>query len=264
VTDNFLEIDKENLPPPLNDDDEFAHLFEEGIFQTPQSTGPFKTPSKAVPRTPNSKTKDFLSTGLTPRTEVLTPRTGSKRSAECMGPPETPTPTKRRSPRLAEKQCVAKELTPFTRSLNQFLSDGLTSSPSRAFNWTLTSSPAKNLNSTFGDMAAMSRIAASSSSKPIQPNDECLWSDFPMPSSPPFYAQNKGNEGAVFEGYDWGGLDMSLVAGVGTDVDVWEDATATEAGRGWEAVFDEERRACALVGGAAGGDDAADVAKAAV
>jgi hypothetical protein len=249
-----LEIDKENLPPPIDEDDEFAHLFEEGVFQTPQSSR-LKTASKSVPRTPNSKSKNFLNTGLTPRSIAtgLTPRTGSKRSAECMGPQDTPTPTKRRSPRLAEKQQHrqnAKEMTPFTRSLNQFLSDGLTSSPSKAFNWTLTSSPAKNLNSTFGDMAAMSKIAAASTSKLAgnsAQNEDGLGSDFPMPSSPPFFAQNKGT-GEEFEDYDWVGLDMSLVGAAGMGVDVWADRTATEGVKGsWEGIFDEEQRAAAKV-----------------
>jgi hypothetical protein len=245
-TESSLEVDstlldKENCPPPIDDDDDFAHLFEEGIFATP---GKFKTPSKAVPRTPNSKSKrNALSTGLTPRGTGLTPGTGSKRSAECMGPPETPTPTKlqRRSPRLAEKN--VKEMTPFTRSLNQFLSDGLTSSPSKAFNWTLTSSPAKNLSSTFGDMAAMSRIAAASSKQQAAMHSEdTLWSEFPMPSSPPFFAQSKGAAEGGYEGYNWDGLDMTLAGSVG--VDVWEDGTATEAIEGtWEGIFVEEQKA---------------------
>lgn len=153
-TERSSETDKENHPPPFDEDDDFAHLFEEGIFQSPQATK-LKTPSKAVPRTPNTKSRQFLSTGLTPRSG-LTPQTGSKRNAECMGPPDTPMPMKRRSPRIAEKQQreYNKEMTPFSRSLNQLLSDGLTSSPSKVFGWTLTSSPAKDLSKTFGDMAA--------------------------------------------------------------------------------------------------------------
>jgi hypothetical protein len=232
-----LEVDKENLPPAVSDEDEFAHLFEEGIFMTPgkPSTSLTKTPSKAIPRTPNSR--NALSTGLTPRT-------GSKRNAECMGPPSTPTPTKRRSPRLAQ-QNQQKEMTPFTKSLNQFLSDGLTSSPSKVFNWTLTSSPAKNLSSTFGDMAAISRLTAKAHASAPPPSDDNLWSDFPLPSSPPFFSQTgpgarKGLEGG-FEEYDWAGLDMNMNLGMGLGVDVWEDGTATEAvGVEWDGVFSAE------------------------
>jgi hypothetical protein len=229
-----VEVDKENLPPAVSEEDEFAHLFEEGIFQTPGKASLAKTPSKAVPRTPNSR--NALSTGLTPRTG------GSKRSADCMGPPSTPTPSKRRSPRLAER----REMTPFTKSLNQFLSDGLTSSPSKVFNWTLTSSPAKNLSSTFGDMAAISRMTASTTNNnKRETENENLWSDFPLPSSPPFFSQDgasgkRGGLGEGFEEYDWSVLDMSL------NVDVWEDGTATEAVGGgvgagnWEGVFGTE------------------------
>ena len=239
ISEPFLEtteVDKENLPPAVNDDDEFAHLFEEGIFLPPATPGR-KTPSKAIPRTPNSKSKNAFSTGLTPRT-------GSKRSAECMGPPDTPTPTKRRSPRLAEKlNGHHKEMTPFTKSLNQFLSDGLTSSPSKAFNWTLTSSPAKNLSSTFGDMAAISRLTSGSNGRlnalQLQ-SDDNLWSDFPMPSSPPFFAQRErvemGMEMGVEE-YDWEGLNMNMDMSM---VNVFEDGTATEGmGKGWEGVFSD-------------------------
>ena len=232
-----VEIDKENLPPAVSEEDEFAHLFEEGIFMTPGKASLAKTPSKAVPRTPNSRTsRNALSTGLTPRTA------GSKRSADCMGPPSTPTPTKRRSPRLAERNGQQKEMTPFTKSLNQFLSDGLTSSPSKVFNWTLTSSPAKNLSSTFGDMAAISRLT--STNKGITAahaqSDDNLWSDFPLPSSPPFFSQTAREKGGLaggFEEYDWAGLDMTL------SVDVWEDGTATEGVATWEGVFNAEAEA---------------------
>ena len=69
----------------------------------------------------------------------------------------------------------------------------------------------------------------------VPQSDDNLWSDFPMPSSPPFFAQSKALAEGGLGDYDWGGFEAGLA---GCDVDVWEDGTATEAGKGWENVFE--------------------------
>ena len=86
-------------------------------------------------------------------------------------------------------------------------------------------------------------------------SDDNLWSDFPLPSSPPFFAQREKLEAGIeVESYDWGALDLGLV-------DVWEDGTATEGlGNNWDGSLDSESEKGKESANAAAQVAAADVA----
>jgi len=184
-------LDKENLPP-VDDTDEFDHLFDDTLIPA--------TPGKITPDTARSIAKLLKTpTPHKPTTRgSQTPRTSSKRSAAALGD-HLDTPSRSR-----QKLSPANAMTPFTASLNQFISDGHISSPSRAFNWALTSSPNRG-----GDRFAF--------------DDDPFSNDIPaMPSSPPLLST---------------GFHDSFSGGGDLGFEMFEDATATEGLRGWNGMF---------------------------
>jgi hypothetical protein len=133
------QVDKENLPPPDDDNDDFADLFDDSVMPS--------TPGKITPNTARS-IAHILKTPTPLKSR--TPRTGSKRRATDHL--ESPTRSRvRRTPSSTnpkdqddkgKETTPLKPMTPFTASLTQFLSDGFTaSSPSRVFQWGIRSSP---------------------------------------------------------------------------------------------------------------------------
>jgi hypothetical protein len=185
------QVDKENLPP-AEDHDEFAHLFDDSIMP--------ETPGKVTPNTARTIANLLRTpTPLRPTRYSLTPRSLKRPGGHLT----SPTPSTRA--KLASGEDRLKPMTPFTGALSQFLSDGFTSSPSRAFNWVHTSSP-RGTNGAFGGFSSEDM--------------EMLTSDFPgMPSSPPML-----------------GNSMADLKGMGFEF--FEDATATEGlDGGWDEEF---------------------------
>ncbi|KAF1849291.1 uncharacterized protein K460DRAFT_394150 [Cucurbitaria berberidis CBS 394.84] len=157
--------DKENCPPPsVQEEEDFAHLFEEPVSPktTPKKDQLFqdllKTPTpgsrRRAPLTPR-RSVDNADLLLTPSRSILTPR-GTRAAT------------------------IAPE-TPFTRQLNALLSDCPISSPSQAIDF-----------STFSAFNTPGRHGAQFTDFM---HDDFLSSDMPMPSSPP-----KG--GALGLGFD--------------------------------------------------------------
>lgn len=198
-------VDKENLPPMDDDDDDFPDLFDNTLMP--------ETPGKLTPSIARSIANLVKTpTPLKSIRHMMTPRSGSKRSGDHL---VSPTASRRRStPRnsnshsnLADREPM-KPMTPCTAALNQFLSDDFHSSPgARAFNWAIHSSPrtggAFDSDATGFDMGG-----------------EVFTSDFPgLPSSPPLLSGSFG-----------GGGDLGF--------EMFEDATATESlGGVWEGGF---------------------------
>lgn len=155
------DIDKENCPPPAQDDvlDDLAYLFE-----TP---GPAKTtPKKTTPKR-DDLFQDLLKTP-TPgsrRRLPLTPRRGADGADEPMTPSRCIF-----TPRTMRPATAAPE-TPFTRQLNQMLSDAANSSPSQAIDFSafpVFGTPGRPGGAQFSDLF----------------NDDFLSSDMPASSSP--------------------------------------------------------------------------------
>ncbi|KAJ4401451.1 hypothetical protein N0V91_007885 [Didymella pomorum] len=154
------EIDKENCPPPAEDDvlDDLSYLFE-----TPGM--PKTTPKKGTPRR-DDIFQDLLKTP-TPgsrRRLPLTPRRGADGAEEPLTPSRGIF-----TPRTMRPATAAPE-TPFTRQLNQMLSDAANSSPSQAIDFAafpVFGTPGRP-GAQFSDMF----------------NDEFLSSDMPASSSP--------------------------------------------------------------------------------
>lgn len=180
------DIDKENCPPPVEDDvlDDLSYLFE-----TP---GMSKiTPKKSTPRK-DDLFQDFLKTP-TPgsrRRLPLTPRRGADGAEEPMTPSRCIF-----TPRTMRPATAAPE-TPFTRQLNQMLSDAANSSPSQAIDF-----------SAFPVFGTPGRPGAQFSN---MFNDDFLSSDMPVSSSP--------NKGSMF------GLGFDLYEDPNTSsVGMWND-----------------------------------------
>lgn len=155
------DIDKENCPPPAQDDvlDDLAHLFE-----TPdpaQITPKQKTPKK------DDLFQDLLKTP-TPgsrRRLPLTPRRGPDGADELMTPSRCIF-----TPRTMRPVTAAPE-TPFTRQLNAMLSDAANSSPSQVMDFSaypVFGTPGRPGGVQFSDFF----------------NDDFLSSDMPASSSP--------------------------------------------------------------------------------
>lgn len=154
------DIDKENCPPPAEDDvlDDLSYLFETpGMSKT--------TPKKSTPKR-DDLFHDLLKTP-TPgsrRRLPLTPRRGAEAAEEPMTPSRCIF-----TPRTMRPATAAPE-TPFTRQLNQMLSDAANSSPSQAIDF-----------SAFPVFGTPGRPGAQFSDIF---NDDFLSSDMPASSSP--------------------------------------------------------------------------------
>ncbi|KAF2838359.1 hypothetical protein M501DRAFT_956805 [Patellaria atrata CBS 101060] len=150
--------DKENQPPQ-GDDDGLAHLFEEMESRSPHTT----------PKSTHSF-KDLLQTPTTSRSRrgILTPSRGygSGTNEAEINLLETPTRTSRTGQLMAP-------MTPFTMQLQQFLSDGVNSSPSKLFDFSML----PNFD-TPGRTSTLLNLDDLSS-------DNFFSTDIPMPSSPP-------------------------------------------------------------------------------
>ncbi|KAF1927659.1 uncharacterized protein M421DRAFT_421498 [Didymella exigua CBS 183.55] len=155
------DIDKENCPPPAQDDvlDDIAYLFE--------TTGPAKTtPKKSTPKR-DDLFQDLLKTP-TPgsrRRLLLTPRRRADGGNELLTPSRCIF-----TPRTMRPATAAPE-TPFTRQLNQMLSDAANSSPSQGIDlsaFPVFDTPGRPGGAQFSDLF----------------NDDFLSSDMPASSSP--------------------------------------------------------------------------------
>ncbi|KAJ4305602.1 hypothetical protein N0V90_001133 [Kalmusia sp. IMI 367209] len=152
--------DKENCPPSFENEDDIAHLFEDG---TSSKTTPIK--------------------GISLEDLLKTPTPGSRQRAPLtpMHRAEINLTTPSRSSRTPKANGKAPE-TPFTRQLNDILSDSMLSgSPSQAFDLSAFPSfntPGRNNGLQFGDLL----------------QTDLLSSDLPIPSSPP-----KSFDFSVFE-----------------------------------------------------------------
>ncbi|KAH7092274.1 hypothetical protein FB567DRAFT_557814 [Paraphoma chrysanthemicola] len=177
--------DKENCPPSAEEQDDFAHLFEDPV-------SPRTTPKK------DQLFQDLLKTP-TPgsrRRNPLTPRQGTD-NPDLLMTPSRMTPSRNvLTPRGTRAATIAPE-TPFTRQLNALLSDCNYSSPSQVIDF-----------SAFPTFNTPGRAQFSEFM-----NDDFLSSDMPMPSSPP----KSGALGLGFEMYEdpetataglWGGVSM--------------------------------------------------------
>ncbi|KAH7380241.1 hypothetical protein DE146DRAFT_289599 [Phaeosphaeria sp. MPI-PUGE-AT-0046c] len=177
--------DKENCPPPAQEDDTLSHLFEDPASPktTPQKDMLFQDLLKTP--TPGSRHRN-----------PLTPRRGGD-TADLLMTPSRITPSRNLlTPRGTRAATIAPE-TPFTRQLNAMLSDGNFSSPSQTIdfsNFPTFNTPGR---APFADFM----------------NDDFLSSDMPMPSSPP----KNGALGLGFELYEdpttstaglWNGVSM--------------------------------------------------------
>ncbi|CAI6332696.1 unnamed protein product [Periconia digitata] len=151
------EVDKENCPPSeLDDHHELSNLF--GESPSPKTTH-VSEPSESLAKTPTP----------TSRHNPLTPRPG----ADCV---DRITPGRvSRTPRTGKRTVTLAPETPFTRQLNELLSEGMLSSPSRAID--------------FSDFSIFPTFATPGRNTNGAPFSDILTgefsSDFPVPSSPP-------------------------------------------------------------------------------
>lgn len=171
-------LDKENCPPPMDDDDELAHLFEcsPKVFKTPHKTPPrgphlnmdtlLQTPTPArnslrrsarLTRTPNGNQSAFLPTFTSSETKALFPVTPS-RYANLSSPSRA-------------------QMTPFTRHLSQLLSDANCaapfSSPGRPFDFSdmpTFMTPGRNLDFSLDDFDMLTAPLATDA--PVQEGEQ--------------------------------------------------------------------------------------------
>jgi len=123
------EVDKENLPPPADSDDEFAHLFNSDSPLLRTTSRKRATPTSHGSNE-NINSSDYLLKTPTPASrKALTPRS-ARRSADK--PHTTPS---RSGPGTGMGLTAPAPMTPFTAQMNQLFSDGIGSSPSRLFNF---------------------------------------------------------------------------------------------------------------------------------
>jgi hypothetical protein len=149
------EVDKENCPPPADEEDGLSHLFDDLVSAR-------TTPTKG------RSLEDLLKTP-TPASRRRVPLT-PKRGGDVLG---LTTPSRvLKTPRTAIRAATVAPETPFTRQLNALLSDCMASSPSQAIDFSMF--PAFNTpgrtstGAHFGDLLS----------------NDFLSSDLPIPSSP--------------------------------------------------------------------------------
>ncbi|PVH96040.1 hypothetical protein DM02DRAFT_131634 [Periconia macrospinosa] len=148
------EVDKENCPPPVGDEDHELTRFLEGTSS--QKTTPTGRSFEDLLKTPTPGS----------RNNPLTP----KRTTDFA---DITTPSRMmRTPRTSGRAGTAAPETPFTRQLNALLSEGLPSSPSQAIDFSLF--PSFNTPGRNHSGAPFIDVLSGDFS-----------SDFPVPSSPP-------------------------------------------------------------------------------
>lgn len=193
--------DKENQPPPIDEHDDLAHLFEELPHKTPGRPSPSSKFMAGLLKTPTPSSK---------RTRRSTPRTGSQRSH--LSPVHNPllnTPSRiTRSASKALKaltpargtenlEAVSADpttfMTPMTAHLHKLLTDGLTSPPHHT----------SDANIDFSDYLN---------------GTDYGFTDLPMPSSPPRIGETTS------AGVEEGSFDFGTMP----DFGIWEDATAEQ------------------------------------
>lgn len=148
------ENNKENCPPPLDGQDDLAHLFEDHEMNTLQTTPRSGHSFSGLLKTPTPKSGR----------NALTPRRFPGTSADLVG---FDTPSR------ATRGGTLAPMTPFTAQLNQLLSDGLASSPSQGFDF--SAFPTFDTPGKRGSTLQFSDLTS----------DDFLSSDLPLPSSPP-------------------------------------------------------------------------------
>ncbi|KAK4988398.1 hypothetical protein LTR66_007335 [Elasticomyces elasticus] len=126
-----VTVNKENLPPQIDVDDEFAHLFD--------SPSNFRTPNKLF-RTPTSKSRsesgardhmnELLKTPSPPsRRKPFSPKSGNANTFPAL----LSTPSRTGLTPSPSRFGVTGELTPFTASLHRLLSENNADSPGQSF-----------------------------------------------------------------------------------------------------------------------------------
>ena len=148
------ENNKENCPPPLDGQDDLAHLFEDHEMNTLQTTPRSGHSFSGLLKTPTPKSGR----------NALTPRRFPGTSADLVG---FDTPSR------ATRGGMLAPMTPFTAQLNQLLSDGLASSPSQGFDF--SAFPTFDTPGKRGSTLQFSDFTS----------DDFLSSDLPLSSSPP-------------------------------------------------------------------------------
>jgi hypothetical protein len=155
--DEAEQLDKENCPPPIDENDDLAHLFD--FANTPNAS-----PS-------NARTLPFLRTPLSKSKSSREPLASLHDEFGIEALPDSVGLNPLSSP-LAQKS--QSQLTPTTLHINKLLSEGLSQSPSRNFNFNEFFSTPINVQSTnfdfnaeelFGD--GMNTEFATSSSPPL-------------------------------------------------------------------------------------------------
>ena len=194
--------DKENQPPPIEDSDELAHLFEELPQKTPTRPSPGTTFMAGLFKTPTPASK---------RTTRSTTRSGSRRShLSPINNPLLNTPTRiTRSASKALRTLTPMRggdhleppsidpntfMTPMTAHLHKLLTDGLTS----------PIHDTSDLAIDFSDYLNATDYG---------------YTDLPMPSSPPRLNVATGS-------HRGDGIDFSEMP----DFGIWEDDTAEQSG----------------------------------
>jgi hypothetical protein len=211
------DVDKENLPPADEEEDDFSHLFDDTLLSgTPVPVTPrtektiarmFKTPTPVKPKTPKtgngskrSRTSHFL------ETPTRSSPGGLRRSPRFSG--RGGTSVSRVSNRIGGLM-EHQQLTPISASLNQILSGAIQSSPGKNFGW----SPSKLFGGDLGNMD--------------------FNSEFPMPSSPPHFPGSLHGAGGDIDA-EFGGDGIGEVLLDLPGFEMWEDGTATDPVKGWE------------------------------
>ena len=185
---NFEEVDKENCPPPADEDDNLSQFLND--IDSARTT-PTKTKSL----------EDLLKTP-TPASRRRLPLT-PKRGGDVLG---LTTPSRvLKTPRTAIRAATVAPETPFTRQLNALLSDCMASSPSQAIDF-----------STFPTFNTPGRTTSTGAHFGDLLSNDFLSSDLPIPSSP-----TDGLNFSVFEDPNtstvglWSGASIFEVSNMG-------------------------------------------------
>ena len=208
--------DKENLPPPIEDDD-LAHLFEDFHPATPGKPSPATARFiAALLKTPTSSSKRMYSTPRTRRSEnsknghvddslLNTPSRITRSVTRAL---KALTPTKS-TPKSEPTAADPSTFTPMTAHLHKLLTDGI-------------ESPLRDMTSDLNVPFDFSEyLNATDLEFPTQDGSrEIDWTDLPMPSSPP-------RLGTSCDMIDFEFLGSEVPGG--SEFGIWEDGTAGPA-----------------------------------
>jgi hypothetical protein len=204
--------DKENQPPPIDEQDDLAHLFEDLQEKTPTHgsrspgadfiAGLLKTPTPSSKRTRRSTTRSgSRRSHLSPIKDLLlnTPSRLTRSASKALKAQQTPTRANNTNGSAAENLDVPTLdtnmlMTPMTAHLHKLLTDGLTSP--------LHHHETSDVNIDFSDYLNATDYG---------------FTDLPMPSSPPGLGAGGANDGSEF--------DFNAMPEFG----IWEDGTAEPA-----------------------------------